>query len=140
MAKIKHIALATQNVEETANFYKQVFDLEEVGSVDNENAEGRYLSDGNINLAILHFKNEIIAGQEFSTSYSGIHHIGFQVENASEMQSKLKNANSMPREDINTLLHSSMDVESGGRNVELKYTGPDGIMIDISQGGWIGAD
>ena len=78
MAKIKHIALATQNVEKTANFYKEVFDLEEVGNVNNENAEGRYLSDGNINLAILHFKNEVIAGQEFGTGYSGIHHIGFQ--------------------------------------------------------------
>lgn len=140
MAKIKHIALATQDVEKTANFYKEVFDLEEVGNVDNENAEGRYLSDGNINLAILHFKNEVIAGQEFGTGYSGIHHIGFQVENASETHSKLKDASSNPRDDINTLLHSSMDADSGGRNVELKYTGPDGIMIDISQGGWIGTD
>ena len=91
-------------------------------------------------LAILHFKNEVIAGQEFGTGYSGIHHIGFQVENASETHSKLKDASSNPRDDINTLLHSSMDADSGGRNVELKYTGPDGIMIDISQGGWIGTD
>jgi hypothetical protein len=28
----------------------------------------------------------------------------------------------------------------GGRNVETKYSGPDGIMIDISQSGWVGTD
>ena len=27
----------------------------------------------------------------------------------------------------------------GGRNVALNYSGPDGVMIDISQIGWVGA-
>ena len=30
--------------------------------------------------------------------------------------------------------------EYGGRNVELKYNGPDGVMIDISQSGWVGTE
>jgi catechol 2,3-dioxygenase-like lactoylglutathione lyase family enzyme len=80
MAKIKHIAIATQDPEKTANFYKDVFGLEEVGKVSGENAEGYYLSDGNVNIAILRFKNETVAGEEFGTGYSGIHHIGFQVD------------------------------------------------------------
>ena len=46
MAKIKHIAIATQDPDKTAGFYKGVFDLQEVGRVDNDNAEGYYLSDG----------------------------------------------------------------------------------------------
>ena len=83
MAKIKHIAIASQEPSKTAKFYKEVFDLREVGKVDGENAEGYYLSDGNINLAILRFKNEAVAGDK-GLGYSGIHHIGFQVEDAEE--------------------------------------------------------
>ena len=138
MAKIKHIALATQNAEKTALFYKEVFGLEEVGKIDGENAEGFYLSDGNINLAILNFKNPVVAGDEFGTDYSGIHHIGFEVEDTAETDSKLRSLDSHPREEINQALHSAMGAAQEGRNVELKYHGPDGVMIDISQGGWVG--
>ena len=138
MAKIKHIALATQNAEKTARFYKEVFGLEEVGKIDGENAEGFYLSDGDINLAILNFKNPVAAGDEFGTDYSGIHHIGFEVEDTAETDSKLRSLESYPREEINQALHPAMGGAREGRNVELKYNGPDGVMIDISQGGWVG--
>ena len=61
MAKIKHIAIASQDPDKTAEFFKEVFDLEEVGKVDSANATGYYLSDGNINMAILNFHSEILA-------------------------------------------------------------------------------
>jgi catechol 2,3-dioxygenase-like lactoylglutathione lyase family enzyme len=138
MAKIKHIAIATQDPEKTASFYKEVFDLQEVGKVSGENAEGYYLSDGNVNMAILHFKNEVVAGEEFGMEYSGIHHIGFQVDDAESATIRLQEADSTPREDINAALNAGMGSGHGGRNVELKYNGPDGVMIDISQTGWVG--
>jgi catechol 2,3-dioxygenase-like lactoylglutathione lyase family enzyme len=138
MARIKHIAIATQNPEETARFYINVFDLEMVGKVDSDNAEGYYLSDGNVNIAVLRFKNEAVAGTEFGTEYVGIHHIGFQVEDATDADARLRKANSYPREDINTALNSHNGEGNGDRNVEMKYAGPDGVMIDISQGGWVG--
>ena len=140
MAKIKHIAIATQDPEKTANFYKEVFGLEEVGRVSGENAEGYYLSDGNVNLAILRFKNETVAGEEFGTGYSGIHHIGFQVDDTESTDALLRKAESLPRDDINAALQAGMGSGHGGRNVELKYSGPDGVMIDISQTGWVGTD
>src|ERR1051325_2916620 len=58
MAKIKHIALATQDPDATAKFYVDVFGLKQVGRIDNPNTSGYYLSDGDINLAILKFKND----------------------------------------------------------------------------------
>ena len=140
MAKIKHIAVATQDPEKTANFYKEVFDLQEVGRVSSDNAEGYYLSDGNINLAILKFKNEEIVGDKFDTNYCGIHHIGFEVEDAAAADAKLRKANAAPMDEINTALHAGMGTGHGGRNVELKYSGPDGVMIDISQTGWVGTE
>ncbi|MCH8311151.1 MAG: VOC family protein [Chloroflexi bacterium] len=139
MAKIKHIALATQDPEKTANFFKEVFGLQEVGKVDGPNAVGYYLSDGNINLAILNFKNPVVAGER-GTDFIGIHHIGFQVEDAESTESKLREHNSFPMEEINEAMNSSMGSGHGGQNVETKFAGPDGIMIDISQSGWVGTD
>ena len=101
-------------------------------------AEGFYLSDGHINIAILRFKNETVAGQEFGTEYSGIHHIGFQVGDVSGVDAKLRKANSHPRSSINAALGATVENVNGRRNVELKYSGPDGVMIDVSQGGWVG--
>ena len=139
MAKLKHIAIATQEPESTAHFYRDVFDLQMVGKVDSENAEGYYLSDGNVNIAVLKFKNDIVAGEQ-GLDYSGIHHIGFQVDDAEEADGKLRKANSLPQDDVNNALHSGMESEHSNKNVELKYTGPDGVMLDISQGGWVGTD
>jgi catechol 2,3-dioxygenase-like lactoylglutathione lyase family enzyme len=140
MAKIKHIALATQDPEKTAEFFKEVFGLQEVGKVDSLNAEGYYLSDGNINLAILNFKNPVVAGEGFGTDYIGIHHIGFQVDDAEATETNLRKHDSLPLTDINEALNSSMGNGHGGQNVETKFAGPDGIMIDISQSGWVGTD
>ena len=140
MTKLKHIAIATPDPEKTAEFFKNVFDLQEVGCVDNDNAVGYYLSDGSINLAVLKFRNPVVAGSEFGTDYAGIHHIGFQVDDAEATEAKLRQNNSTPRDDINSALNSSMGSGHGGRNVETKYSGPDGIMIDISQTGWVGTD
>ena len=140
MAKIKHIAIATQDPEKTATFYMQVFELESVGKINSETAEGYYLSDGNLNLAILKFKSEVVAGEEFPDGYTGLHHIGFQVDDMEATDARLRKANSQPREEINALLKAGMGNGHGGRNVELRYTGPEGIMIDVSQGGWVGTD
>ena len=81
----------------------------------------------------------MVAG-DHGLAYSGIHHIGFQVDDAESADVRLRKADSLPKDDINEALHASMGGGHGGRNVELKYTGPDGVMIDISQGGWVGAD
>jgi len=137
MAKIKHIAIATQDAEKTARFYKEVFDLKEVGKIDGANASGYYLTDGNVNLAILNFKNDQVTGPEYGTEYSGIHHIGFQVENLEEIDRKLANAESKPRHDINQALGVGMD-KSRHANVESKYGGPEGVIIDVSETGWVG--
>ena len=140
MAKLKHIAISTQEPEATAEFYREVFDLQVVGKADSNDAEGYYLSDGNVNIAVLRFKNEAVAAESFRTMYSGIHHIGFQVEDASDAEAKLKRANSHPVDAVNEPLVSSSARGSAGRNVALKYSGPDGVMIDVSRRGWVGAD
>ena len=137
MARIKHIAIATQDAEATARFYIDVFGLKEIGKVDGPNASGYYLSDGYINVAILDYKSNDAAGPERGIGYSGIHHLGFHVENLEESARKLETAGSKPRDEINRALGVGM----GGphhTNVEVKYGGPDGVIIDISETGWVG--
>ena len=137
MAKIKHIAISTQDVDKTARFYIDVFGLKEIAKLNSPNASGYYLSDGDINVAILNFKNDQVAGAERGKEWSGIHHVGFQVESLEEIAEKLAAAGSRPMDDVNRALGVGM---GGPRhaNVEVKYGGPDGVMIDVSETGWAG--
>src|SRR6266581_4276565 len=126
MSKIKHIAISTQDVERTAKFYIEVFGLKQVARIDSPGARGYYLSDGDINLAILNFKNDAVAGVERGKDYSGIHHIGFQVESLEAITERLKAAGSSPRDDINQALGVGQ-ADHRYANVEVKYKGPDGV-------------
>src|SRR5262244_1175011 len=137
MPKIKHIAISTQDVDETAKFYVEVFGMKEIAKLDGPGAKGYYLSDGDINLAILNFKSDAVAGAERGKEWSGIHHIGFQVESLETIAAKLAEAGSQPRDDVNQALGVGHGRQQHG-NVEVKYSGPDGVMIDVSQTGWVG--
>jgi glyoxylase I family protein len=137
MPKIKHIALSTQDVDATAKFYIDVFGMKEIVKVDSPGASGYYLSDGDLNLAILKFKSDAVAGVERGKAWSGIHHIGFEVESLEDITAKLAAAGSKPRDDVNRALGVGHGPRHGG-NVEVKYTGPDGVMVDVSETGWVG--
>jgi glyoxylase I family protein len=136
MPKIKHIALSTQDVDKTAKFYIDVFGMKEIARIDSPGARGYYLSDGDINLAILNFKDDRVAGVERGKDWSGLHHIGFQVESLEAIAERLRAAGSAPRDDVN----EALGVGQGHRyaNVEVKYSGPDGVMLDVSESGWVG--
>jgi glyoxylase I family protein len=136
MPKIKHIALSTQDVEKTARFYIEVFGMKEVGKIDDPGTRGCFLTDGDINLAILNFKNDVAAGVERGKGYSGIHHIGFQVESLDAIAERLAGAGAERREDVERALGVGGPQPHG--NVEVKYSGPDGIMLDVSETGWVG--
>ena len=135
MAQIKHIAIATQDAEKTAQFYREVFGLREVAKLDGENAKGFFLSDGNINLAILDFQNDQVAGAEHGMGYSGIHHIGFQVDDLETASSKLTTANGVSLTKPETVDTSSAAPRPS--RAEMKWAGPDGQTLDISVPGWL---
>ena len=135
MAKLRHIAIATQNAEQTAKFYVEAFGLTRISTIDTPIVSGAFLTDGTINLAILDFKNDQIAGVERGQDWTGIHHIGFEVENLEEIAQKLAGAGATPRTDIN----QALGLGSGHQgNAEVRYSGPDGVTFDVSQTGWVG--
>ncbi|MGH7319106.1 MAG: VOC family protein, partial [Candidatus Rokuibacteriota bacterium] len=67
----------------------------------------------------------------------GIHHIGFQVESLEAISEKLAAAGALPRDDVNQALGVGQGRRHDG-NVEVKYGGPDGVMVDVSETGWAG--
>jgi catechol 2,3-dioxygenase-like lactoylglutathione lyase family enzyme len=135
MPKLRHVALTTHDVEGTAKFYIEVFGMKEMGKINDPGTVGCFLSDGEINLAILSFKNDQAAGIERGKAFAGIHHIGFEVEDMTSIQDKLATAGARRRRDV----EAALGVVEGERkhNVEVKYTGPDGVMLDVSETGWI---
>jgi len=137
MAKIRHIAIATQNEDETAKFYIDVLGLNQVGKINLPAVSGYFLTDGDINVAILHFKNDQVAGTERGKEWTGIHHIGFQVESLEDIAQKIAAAGGSPREDINRALEL-ISGPAGHGNAEVRYSGPDGVTFDVSRTGWVG--
>jgi catechol 2,3-dioxygenase-like lactoylglutathione lyase family enzyme len=137
MARIRHIAISTQDVDATAKFYVDVFGMKQIGKVEHPAVRGYFLSDGEINFAVLNFRNAAAAGVEFGTGYAGLHHIGFQVESLEAIAERLAAAGSERRDDVN----EALDVGQSTRryaNVEVKYAGPDNVMVDVSETGWVG--
>ncbi len=140
MAQIRHIAIQTQDEEATAHFYMENFGLKMVSRLDSDRTAGYFLTDGHLNIAILRFKNNVVAGAERGTGWSGIHHIGFQVDDLEETTDKLANSGSAkPRDDINVALGLGAGGASAGHgNVEVRYIGPDNVNFDVSETGWVG--
>ena len=137
MAKIKHIAVATQDPEATARFYIDVFGMKEIAKINSPGATGFHLTDGDINFAILKFKNDQTAGVAQGKEYAGLHHIGFEVESIDDIDKKLAAAGAPIRNDINDALGLGRK-QPAHINAEVKYSAPDGVIIDISETGWAG--
>jgi catechol 2,3-dioxygenase-like lactoylglutathione lyase family enzyme len=137
MAKIKHIALTTHNLEKVASFYKDVFGMEEVGRCGTTHV---YLSDGDLNLTIRACKksDDPDVGAQ-GEDFSGIHHIGFVVDDIAECTNRMELAGATrltPLKAEGERLSSRGS--QGPRNAEVKLSGPDGVIIDISEFGWVG--
>jgi catechol 2,3-dioxygenase-like lactoylglutathione lyase family enzyme len=132
MARIKHIALTTQNPDKVAAFYKDALGLKEIrrspsGAV--------FLTDGYINLAILNWKTEKDADVGANgPNYNGIHRFGFEVDDLDQACQKMEAAQATP-----LTRKRGLDVAmapGAHRNFEMKWSGPDEVVIDISHTGW----
>ncbi len=132
MPKLRHIALHTNDPEATAEFYKRAFEMKEVGRTDSPYAVGIYLTDGDLNMAVLRFKTKEAADRRDGMGpVMGLHHFGFWVEDVEETRRRLAEAGAEHRE--------NRDAQATTTFFEEKYKGPDGVMIDISEHGWKGA-
>ena len=93
MARIRHIALFTQDTHALAAFYTTTFGMHEVMRRDKPNG-AVYLSDGYINLAIL--PN---TAAEAEGAPEGIHHFGFEVDDVDAFAQNAMRAGATQREE-----------------------------------------
>ncbi|HYR35341.1 MAG TPA: VOC family protein [Burkholderiales bacterium] len=129
MAKLRHIAITVPDPEKAAEFYIQALGLRRVGTTDWEGAHGVYLTDGVMNLALLHYKKEHYAGK-LGPTHVGVHHFGFIVEDVAATREAIEAAGGV---------HWMGEPAEGGGFYEVKYHDPDGIAFDITAHGWTGA-
>lgn len=137
MAKIKHIAMTTHDLDNVASFYKDVFGMEEVGRVGTTHV---YLSDGDLNLTIRSCKkrDDPDVGAQ-GENFSGIHHIGFVVDDVLECADRMEQSGATRLTPLEAAERRPRPVQGRrARNAEIKLSGPDGVIIDISELGWLG--
>ena len=129
MSKLRHIALSVQDPWATAQFYMNAFGMKKVGEVDASFVLGVYLSDGVVNMAVLKFKEDKMAGPR-GKDWVGIHHFGFWVDDIKKAAHKLEGAGGV---------HFAGEAKEDNSFYEVKYMDPNGIMVDITANGWGGA-
>ena len=126
--RLRHVALSVADPWETAAFYQDALGLDEVAEIDGDLAEGVFLTDGVVNLAILHFKSDE-AAQGTGKDFVGLHHIGFWVDD-------VVGTGKHVRESGATWIMGDPNNPDG---YEVKHTDLSGIIFDIAAHGWAGS-
>jgi methylmalonyl-CoA/ethylmalonyl-CoA epimerase len=128
--KLRHLAISVPDPEQAADFYMSAFGMEKVTSVKADMADGVYLTDGTINVALLRYKDDRPMGAGKTKDWFGVHHFGFWVDDVQETRKQIEDAGG------NWFMG-----EMEGDNVfyELKFADPNGTIFDITHNGWGGA-
>lgn len=126
LGKIRHIAIQVPDLEKAAAFYEGVFDLKRVAQVESPVGNAISLSDGVVNLTLLHFP-EGTKGGKGGPDWAGLHHIGFVVENEQTTEAKIKGHGG----------EFFMQLPSHpGVDAEKKFKDINGIVFDVAEHDW----
>jgi catechol 2,3-dioxygenase-like lactoylglutathione lyase family enzyme len=126
MARIRHIALAVKDIDKTADFYEKAFGLKRSPKSEGPTAWRIYMSDGEVNLALLQYKSEVGSGID-PGKFVGIHHFGFQCDDLPKQQKKIEAAGGQFFFDLG---------DPDDDDFERKFKDPNGIIFDVNWKGW----
>ena len=130
MPRIRHVAITATDIRKTADFYRDVMGLEEVGT---HPLGPVFLSDGYLSLVIIPPKKDTDPDVgNAGPGYLGVHHIGFQVDDLETLSTTMSDAGAHLVDD------GSRYADAEGL-FEVKWADPDGVVFDISTTGWRGA-
>ena len=117
MTKIRHIAYRAEDVEAMAQFFANGLGM----TIAQRRTNGAIdLSDGTLNITVLPANGPGASGN------IGIDHIGFTVEDEASARQLIEAAGGQERNTVNL----------GTAHYEVKFEGPEGIVIDV--GHWPG--
>jgi len=126
-SKLRHIAISVRDPEAAAKFFEQAFGMTRAGNAQ----RGVYMSDGIINVALLNFGDEPVAGFEGKSDVRGLIHFGMWVDSVDDIAKKIESAGGSyvtGRKETNPNVY-----------YEVKYKTPEGIVFDVTESGWKGA-
>jgi catechol 2,3-dioxygenase-like lactoylglutathione lyase family enzyme len=126
-ARIRHIALAVKDIDATADFYEKAFGLKRSPKAEGRTAWRVYMSDGEINLALLQYKSEVGSGLKDPSEFVGIHHFGFQCDDLAAQQKQIEAAGGKFFFDLG---------DPDDDDFERKFKDPNGIIFDVNWKGW----
>ncbi|HEY2533136.1 MAG TPA: VOC family protein [Xanthobacteraceae bacterium] len=124
-ARIRHIALCVRDIKESADFYEKALGLKRTEIKEGKTAFNCYMSDGEINIALLQYKSE--EGSGVPKGWTGIHHFGFQCDHLPRQQKKIEEAGG-------EFFYDLGDPQDDG--FERKFRDPNGIIFDVNWKGW----
>lgn len=126
MAKLRHIAIQVPDLEKAAAFYEGVFGLTRLKKVEAPIGNAISLTDGVMNLTLLHFPAGTNGGKG-GPDWAGLHHFGFIVDSEDATEAEIKKRGGeffmkLP--------------QYPGVDAEKKFKDPNGIVFDVSEHGW----
>ncbi|MFT8243245.1 VOC family protein [Roseomonas sp. BN140053] len=127
MAKLRHVALQVPDLEKAAAFYESALEMQRVSKVESPIGNAISLSDGVMNLTLLHFPEGTRGGVN-GPDWAGLHHFGFIVDSTAATEEKITEAGGQ----------FFLQMPSGypGVDAERKFKDPNGIVFDVSEHDW----
>lgn len=123
-AKLRHIGIACKDPKATADFYVKAFGMRVIGEIDpnHKHATGVYLTDGVMNITVIRFKTIEYAGEDFGLERTGVHHIGFEIDDHEQTRAAIEAAGGKYMWD-------------GGRDHK-KYRDADNLVLEVTAQGF----
>lgn len=127
--EIRHFAMAVPDPWVTAEFYKRIFGFTVVGETDSSLAEGVFLSDGVIGVALLNYKSDA-AAQGRGKDFVGLHHFGIWVDDVEATHKLIEQAGGR-------WIMGEPDYRHNAA-YEVKFHDINGVILDLVHNGWAG--
>jgi len=131
MARIRHLAFATDNPEKMRDFFETAFQFKTLRFHDSERAVGYIMTDGALNIGIFTFKTDQLGK---GIDYTGLHHFGVFTDDADACVERVLELGS-------EVFVDEMDLTplSDGRSKRPdKFRGIDGLIFDVADLPWPG--
>ena len=117
MARIVHIAIKVENLDDATKFYEEVYGFKTTATERNGQHISRHMTDGYIDLALMLYDSEDAPEAQLSGRGPCIHHFGIEVDDRASYTEKLK-------------AHGATILSKPGAGA-LKYRAPDGTIAEI---------
>ena len=128
-ARLRHLAISVPDVAAAQAFFEQAFGMTKAGDA----GRGVYMTDGVMNVALLHFGDDPVVGvtEDGSEPFYGLYHFGMWVDDLDDASAQAERAGA---EHLR-----GRRPDEPNRYYEVKYRSPDGLVFDLTTSGWIGA-